>query len=177
VPRQERRHERQQGSEVGREVDVHVDEHLRVALQPHCADGAAAAGLLDPNGRNAWEGSRSSRHASSQVPSVLPLSAIASRKENGNDSVRYACSERTLASRTCASSCTGTTISTAGARALAGIATTDAVSTLAIAQMIGALPHNGLTRPWESSEKRLVNSGHVDAATRGTLRGSPDELA
>jgi hypothetical protein len=62
--------------------------------------------------RTAGASSAASPRATSQVPSVLPLSAIVTTTVNGNPSPSKATSRRTLAARSRSSFRTGITIST-----------------------------------------------------------------
>ena len=68
--------------QVGRQVDVHVSDYPRTAGRPRRAQRPAAALLLEPQHADVVE-LGASVFAMSGVRSVLALSAIVIRHENG----------------------------------------------------------------------------------------------
>ena len=98
MAREQRRDERQQRAQVGREVDVHVADDPRAARRPGRAQRAAAALALQPQELDAAAARCASRAAIAGVASVLALSAITTRQQNGKPSDRKRCRRRTLRS-------------------------------------------------------------------------------
>src|SRR5829696_9407278 len=102
------------------------------------------------------------RRASGQVASVLALSAMVTRKLNGKLAVRWLWSRQMLASSTCCSLWTGTTISTSGparARMAAGCCS----SGVCMPPMVAPDPWGQLGRAWE-----VAGSSGGAGGVRGT---------